>query len=196
MFWNSKDCPSLKYRPRLGYWTGGQNLKYYHEEKSATSYGHWEFIKIINKKLIFNNHHYSMSTDSHQGEMFRFLREKRIKIDLIIDSRLSLSNEKVRIDALENEIRKQVSSGKINFKKAKQIAKVFKIKFTSKLVQKVIEDMETEVCEKYLDGAFDREEKKIDMVLEALTGSTVRQSYHQPTAPAYAASPFMPVGLP
>lgn len=66
----------------------------------AISYNWWVFFKKINGKNVFNDCKYSSSTIRHQYKVKKLLNDLNIKIDLFIDSRLSLKNELCLNDAV------------------------------------------------------------------------------------------------
>lgn len=79
------------------------------EEMTAYSYGWWKFLAVINGKIVFNNYSYSNSTCKHQSKVRRMLEEKGIKIDLNVNTSLSLNGNTrysygTELDALKDAI--------------------------------------------------------------------------------------------
>jgi hypothetical protein len=60
------------------------------ETLEAFSYDWWQFLKLINGKLVFNNYSYSNTTCKHQQKVRRVLDEKGIKIDVFVKTYRSL----------------------------------------------------------------------------------------------------------
>jgi hypothetical protein len=89
--WNSSDSPSLKWRPRLGIYTGGKNNRFDPSTFEAVSYNWWTYVSKINGKIVFNAYPYSSSTQSHQRNMRALLKQLKIKIDVEVYMRQSLS---------------------------------------------------------------------------------------------------------
>lgn len=58
----------------------------------ARSYNHWVFVKRIKGKVVFNDYSYSNSTAKHQSAMRGLLRDLKIKIDVTVSQRDSLSH--------------------------------------------------------------------------------------------------------
>lgn len=89
-----------------GYWDN--NLKYIKRDKiytnstrtctfnllttEACSYRWWVFVKKIDGLTVFNNYRYSVTTARHQRKIRNLLKELKIKIDLEVTTKLSLSN--------------------------------------------------------------------------------------------------------
>lgn len=90
--WNHSDSPDMKWRPKLGIWTGGKNNKFDPETFKATSYNWWTYVVKIKGKVVFNNYPYSTTTQSHQSKMRDLLKYLGIKIDVEVSMRESLSN--------------------------------------------------------------------------------------------------------
>lgn len=77
------------------------NVSFDPENISAVSYNWWEFVKVINGKVIFNNYHYSQSTCKHQSKVRRLLETLNIKVDVVVESTKSLSSFDWQDDALK-----------------------------------------------------------------------------------------------
>lgn len=90
--WNSSDSPSLKWRPRLKIYTGGKNNTFDPETFEAVSYNWWTYVSKIGGKVVFNAYPYSSSTQSHQRNMRALLKHLKIKIDVEVYMRQSLSS--------------------------------------------------------------------------------------------------------
>lgn len=58
--------------------------------REARSYAWWVFTKIIDGKLVFNEHRYSITTQGHQRKVKKLLTELNIPIDRVVDHRESL----------------------------------------------------------------------------------------------------------
>lgn len=83
------------------------------EKMEAFSYSWWQFLKIINGKVVFNNYSYSSSTCKHQSKVRRMLDEHGIKIDLIVNTSMGLNGssrynrgntEDALKDAIKNDL--------------------------------------------------------------------------------------------
>lgn len=89
---NRAESPGFKYRPKLGYYTDGQNNKFDLESFEAVSYRWWTYVCKIKGKVVFNNYPYSPTTQGHQRRMRELLKQLGIKIDVEVSMRQSLSN--------------------------------------------------------------------------------------------------------
>lgn len=58
------------------------NVEYDCNTGIALSYGWWQFVKIINGKIIFNTYAYSNTTIKHQYKIRALLKELGLSIDL------------------------------------------------------------------------------------------------------------------
>lgn len=77
---------SLKWQPRKKRYIGcNRKLIFDPATMVATSYGWWEFFKVIDDKNVFNSYKYSPTTSNHQREMERFLGKLGITIDRYVD---------------------------------------------------------------------------------------------------------------
>jgi len=90
--WNQSPSPGFKFRPRKGVWTDGQNNVFDPNEFEATSYNWWTYVKRIKGKVVFNEYPYSQTTSNHQRNMRTLLKQLKIKIDVTVSMRQSLSN--------------------------------------------------------------------------------------------------------
>lgn len=61
------------------------NVTFNPETCEAISYDWWTFTKLVNGKLVFNNHGYSNSTRKHQYKVRRLLSELGLEVDLTVD---------------------------------------------------------------------------------------------------------------
>lgn len=92
------------------------NVEYQVDTMAAYSYDWWQFTKVINGKLVFNNHYYSSSTCKHLSKVRSLLRELDIKIDILVDARCGLQNSDWTDQARESikskitEIEKQLNN--------------------------------------------------------------------------------------
>lgn len=74
------------------------NVTFNPNTKVAVSYDWWTFVSVINGKLVFNNHRYSITTARHQYKVMDLLLKLGMKPDLIINTAYSLTNN----EALNN----------------------------------------------------------------------------------------------
>lgn len=77
------------------------NVSFDPENISAVSYNWWEFVKVINGKVVFNDYNYSPSTCKHQSKVRRLLETLNIKVDVVVESTKSLSSHDWQDDALK-----------------------------------------------------------------------------------------------
>jgi hypothetical protein len=85
------------------------NVMFNPSTKIATSYNWWTFVKVINGKLVFNNHAYSTTTQRHQYKVRSVMSRLNMVPDLVIDSRLSLDDGQVFTSAKANLVHKVVA---------------------------------------------------------------------------------------
>lgn len=86
-------CGGLYWYPRLKVWRNcSGNVVLDPVSLESTSYNWWYMLKRINGKLVFNSYRYSATTSEHQSCVQRWLSEKKIKIDLVIESPKGLQN--------------------------------------------------------------------------------------------------------
>jgi len=96
---------SLKYFKRLNvYKNSTGSCVFYPETLIADSYGHWEFVKRIRGKVVFNDYNYSPTTSAHQSCVRSLLKELKIKIDYTVNTRCSL--DRFKDEALKPEYEK------------------------------------------------------------------------------------------
>jgi hypothetical protein len=74
--------------------------RYYVDEKRATSYGYWDFVKVINGKTVFNNYKYSMTTSKHQNHVWWLMKDLGHEIDVTVSISSGLSDETFKEHAL------------------------------------------------------------------------------------------------
>ncbi len=96
----------------------------------AYSYNWWEFVKVINGKLIFNNFTYSATTTAHQYKTRRLLRQLGLVIDVEIEAPSglqSMANTVLHygrlIASLERDIAKPRSNKRKNTERKLLIAR-------------------------------------------------------------------------
>jgi hypothetical protein len=156
---------TLKWRPRLKIWKSGA-LLWDPEREEAWSYN-WCFAKRINGKMVFNEYRYSNTTTRHQSEIHSFFRSHKIKIDLTVNCHGCLKNDSgAGPQAVERAIRGAADTG--DFRDARAIARVFRVPFSRAVIDQVIETMEVELCDAYLERAFQYQEDKLNAILERL----------------------------
>lgn len=51
----------------------------------AWSFRWWQYLKVFDNKLVFNNYTYSNCTAKHQNRALRLLKDNNIKIDAFIE---------------------------------------------------------------------------------------------------------------
>lgn len=74
----------MKYYSRLKLYRAS-NVQFNPETLKAYSYGWWQFVGLINGKVVFNNYRYSNTTCKHQYKVRRLLKELNIPVDLTIE---------------------------------------------------------------------------------------------------------------
>lgn len=128
---------------------------FYPDQKYATSYNHWTFLKVIKGKLVFNDYYYSKSTSSHQSCVREVLKTLKMKIHFTVFQRDSLSNG-IQIDhllerielaklklskkGLRQKTRKSIESDlEDTTKELKKIQKALKISVSRDLLKQVKE---------------------------------------------------------
>lgn len=53
---------------------------------TAQSYAWWDFVKVINGKLVFNDYNYSPTTNRHQRKVRALLRELNVIPNMTIEA--------------------------------------------------------------------------------------------------------------
>lgn len=123
----------MKYFKRLGiYKNSTGSCKFNPSTREAFSYNWWQFLKVINGKLVFNKYSYSVTTSRHQSEVLRLLSQENIKIDLYICAPKGLQTRdglqsaidwyKIHISVLLEKIKKPKTHKKTNINRYRQIA--------------------------------------------------------------------------
>ena len=175
MSWGYSGNCVLTYRPRLKIWKSGGAVRFDPATFEADSY-RWCFVRKINGLVVFNNYNYSRTTNSHQWAMREVLRKLKIKIDLEVDTRESLTSGGVGFLAVESEIKSALLLGqfpaKPDFRQAERVAKAMGVKFTAKLVAEINEALEIEQAEAYLVRAFEYQNSKLAELVDRLTAGS------------------------
>lgn len=103
------------------------------DTKKAWSYGWWNFSRVVNDKLIFNNTTYSMTTCRHQHKAWRLLN---YKADLTLNYTTvnltdisealkdEIKNCKYEIDTLKKLIKKKGTRKSKNAERIDEIGKL------------------------------------------------------------------------
>ncbi len=99
----------MKYYKRLNLYKAS-NVSYNPTTKEAKSWDWWVFVKVINNKVVFNGHRYSVSTGRHQSKVRRLLHNQYVTIDFYIDTVESLNSSNALPDALSN-IKDRIDKG-------------------------------------------------------------------------------------
>jgi len=60
------------------------------KEMVATSYNWWHFIRRVGGLVVYNNHNYSNTTRTHQGNVLHVMSQLGINVDLTVDTGASL----------------------------------------------------------------------------------------------------------
>lgn len=89
---NSKHWVSKAYQPIKQRLRFGSNCYVNLNDLSAWSYNWWQFVRVVNGKVVFNNYNYSSSTNKHQSTVRSALAHLGIVIDLIVETSASLSD--------------------------------------------------------------------------------------------------------
>jgi hypothetical protein len=89
----------MKYSKRADMYTAS-NVSYSPEKRQALSYHWWTFVKVIGGLTVFNAHNYSATTIKHQYKVRALMNELGHNIDLIVDTRLSLTDNSWPHDAI------------------------------------------------------------------------------------------------
>jgi len=89
----------MKYMKRANIYKAS-NVSYNPETKQALSYEWWTFVKVMGGLTVFNAHNYSSSTIKHQYKVRALMMELGHNIDLIVDTRLSLTDNSWPHDAI------------------------------------------------------------------------------------------------
>jgi hypothetical protein len=89
----------MKYFKRANLYKAS-NVSFSPETCEARSYDWWVFTKMINGKLVFNNHSYSSSTIKHLYKVRSLLSDLGLKIDLVVNARCGLQNDEWKTQAV------------------------------------------------------------------------------------------------
>lgn len=90
--WHGNVDTVLKYKKKRARWENSTgNCTFDPVKKLAYSYKWWIFVKKIRGKVVFNDYTYSSSTSCHQSAVRDIMKQLRIKIDLTVYNRESLS---------------------------------------------------------------------------------------------------------
>lgn len=93
----------MKYFKRAGiYKNHNGNCTLDPNKVEAWSYHWWQFLKIIEGKVVFNDYRYSPTTGKHQGQVRDLLEELSIKVDLFLPISGGLQN-KSSLEGLNGE---------------------------------------------------------------------------------------------
>lgn len=68
------------------------NFEFNADDIAAWSYGWWQFVKVIDGKVVFNNYRYSVSTGKHQSKARCLMQDLKISIDCFVSTKESISN--------------------------------------------------------------------------------------------------------
>lgn len=97
-----------KLKTRNEYVECNRKCRFYADEIRATSYGHWNFVKVIKGKVIFNDYNYSLTTSGHQWAIKWLMRDLGIKIDAYVYMCESLTDHNFEQKALESFYEKAI----------------------------------------------------------------------------------------
>ena len=147
----------MKYFKRLEKYKAS-NVELSIKPLKAFSYGWWQFLGVVNGVIVFNDYNYSITTSAHQRKVKRLLRELGIDVGLVIRSHggLQSDNNKVAMQAIEDSIRSQ------NVEKAEKIANLFSVELTQEHIQSIYDQMEIDICDKYLESSYQYYKKKAE----------------------------------
>lgn len=82
----------MQFRPKLGIYKDSNGKNTFNPETcEAHSYGHWQYVRKIKNKVVFNAYKYSVTTGGHQSEMRSQLKMLGIRIDLEVNTSDSLT---------------------------------------------------------------------------------------------------------
>lgn len=85
----------------------------------AFSYDWWQFVKVLNGKVVFNNYRYSVSTAGHQRKVRKVMRDLGIKIDAYVYYKPGLQVNGWVMDCIK-VMREQVTSFESDIAKCKR----------------------------------------------------------------------------
>lgn len=89
----------MKHYSRLGLYKAS-NVKFDPIKIEAISYDWWTFVKVIDGKVVFNEYPYSTTTRRHQYKVRQLMRELGIDIDLVVETKKSLTDVIAMRDSL------------------------------------------------------------------------------------------------
>lgn len=144
----------MKYYRRLNIYKAS-NVTFNPETFEAHSYGWWKFVSKVNGIVIFNDLRYSISTRKHQLKVRRLLNELGVKVDLVVNTRMSLGAVGYELDILKNALWNLEDKNTI-----KMIKKIFKVNMTQAEIQALYNTKEELLCNAYLERAFEYSEKR------------------------------------
>lgn len=147
----------MKYYARLKIYKSN-NVTFDPETLSAYSYDWWQFVRVINGKVVFNGYFYSPTTAKHQSKVRNLLASLNINIDVVVKTRAGLQacngvygGKEIALDAIREALFSK------DIERAEKIAEVFKTKITKEDIQHAEETL----CNQYLERAFAYSEKKL-----------------------------------
>lgn len=83
----------MKFMKRANiYQASNYNVTYDPTTTEARSYRWWAFVKVIEGKIIFNSHRYSVSTSKHQSKVRSLMSQLNVHIDMFVDLRSGLQD--------------------------------------------------------------------------------------------------------
>lgn len=168
----------MKWYPRLKVYKAS-NVTFDPTTKCSFSYDWWMFTDVVNGKLVFNNYYYSSTTRKHQHNVKLHLASRGIKVDLFVNTRLSLSSIDSGRDALDTQMHDLVSlmvkqlrgrkdyaaEIKIARENLSLISQVFKVKIDESLfdarLHLAVENEEERICALWLERQLRKEEKAL-----------------------------------
>jgi hypothetical protein len=118
------------------------------KEVYATSYRHWHFLKNINGLIVFNNYSYSNSTSAHQS-LVKELLYKKIKIDVIVNQRQSLSQGIDLHPFYETKILCEIKLSKKGLRDKTKKRLEYQIKTASQYIEKLVKAKIVKAYKKY-----------------------------------------------
>lgn len=150
----------MKYYKRLNVYKAS-NVSFEPDSIAAYSYDWWQFVRVVNGSVVFNDYSYSPSTRKHQYKVRSLLNQLNINIDLVINTRAGLQacNGVHSFQDLATEAMREAIYND-DLERAQKIAKVFKQKLSSKFIQSVYDQKEEDLCNEYLRRALKYQEKK------------------------------------
>ena len=117
------------------------NLSFDCRTTTALSYNWWEFVKVINGLVVFNDYRYSPTTQRHQSKISCLLDYLHIDVDLIIecpDGLQNLHSGVIYYNHQIEELTKEICNPRSN-KIKNEYRRRLRASYASKLVQ--LEDL-------------------------------------------------------